>query len=194
MSWIENQSTSILIDWIRRTKSPMLATMPDGEILWVNRAFEELLGYSSVELVGKRTWKDLTADQMDLKSDLALVEETVSGVRIDYQLQKPYMTKSGKAKECLIDVSRYPSSGDFECFLVTCFPLDDGLQYAMGQLAQIRTLIIELMERQPTGLTIDKIRVISKENPISFYVVLTILGTLLFGERVVEIARLFTNQ
>jgi PAS domain S-box-containing protein len=194
MGWIQKQPETLLVEWIRRTKSPMLATLPCGEILWCNRAFEDLLGYSSVELIGKKTWRELTADQADLQSDIELVNETVKGDRVDYQLQKPYMAKSGKAKECLIDVIRYPVVGDFECFLVTVFPLDDGLQYAMGQLAQIRTLIIELMERQPSGLTFEKVRTLSKEHPVGFYVVAILLATLLFGERVVEIAKLFMGN
>lgn len=169
----------------------MLATLPSGEILWCNEAFENLLGWTNVELVGRLTWKDLTSDQEELSYDLALVQETVDGTRTDYQLQKEYRTKNGSPKRVVIDVLRYPTSGEFDCFLVAVCPVDHGVQFALNQLNEIRSLIIVLMDSQPTGLTFDKAIAFSKEHPVLASILGIIFSTLLFGERVVEIVKLF---
>ena len=188
--WLDEQPESKLKDWIKRTKTPMLASMPDGEILWCNGAFETMLGWSSVELVGKKSWKDLTESD-DLGFDMALVSQAIAGERTDYQLQKEYKTKNGSPKRVIIDVLRYPQHGEFDCFLVAACPLDNGVQFALTQIGEIRTLLIEMMERQPTGLTLDKAIAFAKEHPIAAAILATVFGVLLFGERVVEIIKLF---
>jgi hypothetical protein len=43
-------------------------------------------------------------------------------------------------------------------------------------------------------LTFDTIKTLSKDHPAGFYVTTFLLGTLLFGERVIEIAKLFTGN
>ena len=187
MTWIEKQSESLLRSWLQQTKAPVLATLPNGDILWCNHAFECLLGYNNVELVGRKTWMDLTASSEELPVDVELMNEAIKGIREDYQLQKPYRTKSGKTVDVLIDVIRYPVNGEFECFLVTVFPLEDGLQFAMGQLSQIRALIIEIMAKQPQGLTMNKIHEFAKEHPFIAAILGLVLATLLFGERVLEV-------
>ena len=191
MTWLKAQEKGVLEDWIRHTKAPMLATLPDGEILWVNSAFEDLLGWTSVELVGKLTWTELTDDKEELQADLDLVEEVIAGVRHNYQLQKPYRTKNGAPKRVVIDVVRYPQVGEFGFFLVTVFPVDRGVEFAMGQLSEIRTMLLTLISQEPTGLTFAKVSAFSKERPIVAAIVAITLAVLLFGERVYEIAKLF---
>ena len=189
--WIEKQGETKLQYWLTNTSVPMLAAMPDGEILWLNEAFEQLLGFSSVELIGRKTWKQLTAKEDELAYDIELVDEAVSGKRTDYQLQKQYKTKNGGTRSVVIDVVRYPQSGEFECFLVAACPLDHGVQFALVQLNEIRKLIMALIEHQPSGMTIDKAVAFAKDHPVVASVVVTFLSVMLFGERVLEILKLF---
>lgn len=169
----------------------MVGAMPDGEFLWCNEAFEDLLGWSSVELIGRMSWKDITASSEDLTYDEELVAEAVAGDRIDYQLQKQYRTKSGTSKSVVIDVLRYPQSGEFECFLVAMCPLDHGVQFALVQLTDIRKLIVAMIEHQPNGITLDKAVAFAKEHPVVASIIGTVLSVLLFGERVLEIMKTF---
>jgi PAS domain S-box-containing protein len=191
VTWLKAQGQGVLEDWIRHTKAPMLATMPDGKILWVNSSFEDLLGWTSVELIGKLTWMELTDDKEELQADIDLVAEIVAGDRNNYQLQKPYKKKNGAPVRVVIDVVRYPQNGEFECFLVTVFPVDRGVEFAMGQLSEIRKMLLTLISQEPTGLTFAKVSTFSKERPIVAAIVATLLGVLLFGERVYEIVKLF---
>lgn len=190
--WLEDQKNDVLVNWIRRTKTPMLATLPCGEILWCNEAFEGLLGFASVELVGKKTWKDLTANDEDLQNDVALAAQCELGQRTDYQLQKVYRTKGGTLRRCIIDVIRYPLNGEFRVFLVAVCPVDHGVEFALGQLNEIRELIVQMAQRENqavvvNGLTLDKIVAFANSHPVIASVIALVLGTLLFGDRVIEI-------
>lgn len=169
----------------------MLATMPNGDILWANAAFENLLGYTSVELVGKKTWVELTKSGEDLLYDQQNVSELLSGNRTSYQLQKHYITKGGTFLPVVIDVLRYPVAGEFECFLVAVVPVDRGLELALSQVVEIRSLLVEMTEKAPSGLTVDKAISFAKEHPVAATVIGTLFGVLLFGERVIEILKLF---
>lgn len=185
--WLNKQPRETLDTWIRHTATPMLSTKPDGEILWVNGAFEGLLGYTSVELVGKKTWIELTKPDDDLDADRELVAETVSGKRVDYQLQKHYVSKSGTPQLVVIDVLRYPIEGEFQFFLVAVCPVERGIELAMTQLVEIRKLLIELMDVKPSGLTFDKAIQFSKDHPMIATFVGLLFAVLLFGNRVIEI-------
>lgn len=169
----------------------MLATLPDGTILWSNSAFERMLGYTSAEVAGKKTWIELTKPDDDLEYDQQMVQAVVAGHETHYQLQKHYITKSGSYKPVVIDVLRYPLSGPFEMFLVAVVPVDTGVELAITQISEIRKLIVAMMEQEPRGLTIDKLMEWAKEHPIWASVVGVLLMFLLFGDRVFEILNRF---
>lgn len=189
--WLEKQPDAKLRNWLQRTKTPMIAALPEGEILWCNHSFEELLGWSSVELIGKMTWMELTANKEELEADQELVQQTVDGRRTDYQIHKAYRTKDGGPKRIIVDVLRYPQHNEFECFLISVFPVDRGEEFALGQLTSIRSLILELLDREPEGITADKVSDFVKAHPIASSIIAVVFGTLLFGERVVEVIQLF---
>ena len=189
--WLSQQSKEKLEHWVRHTKTPMLATLPDGSILWTNTAFETLLGYTKVELAGQKTWIELTKPDENLGYDRQMVEQVVAGTMTDYQLQKQYLTKSGSTKTVVIDVLRYPTIGPFECFLVAVVPVDRGVELAIGQLSEIRKLILKMIEKEPKGLTFDKLMGWTKEHPLVAAIIGTLFAFLLFGERVFEILKLF---
>ena len=190
-NWLVKQKSDVLTSLLRRTKTPMLATMPDGEILWCNEAFENFSGYTAPELVGKKTWIELTNQDEDLEYDLELVESVRVGVRTDYQLQKTYVTKQGYHRQCIIDVIRYPIQGELECFLVVASPLDLGVEFAVTQIGEIRTLILEMMQHKRTGLTFEKAMEWSERHPYVSTFLLVLFLSLILGDRVIELAKSF---
>jgi PAS domain S-box-containing protein len=198
MSWINNKPEGLLRYWLTNTKAPMIASMPDGTILWVNRSFERMIGYVSAEIVGKLSWKDLTQDKDDLAADIAMMEELATGERTQYQLQKEYLTKHDKPVKVVIDVMRYPNgTQELECFLVTAIPIDEGLQFAMGELSAIREILLGLSAVMSTPqqnklvIGFDDIQSWYKNNPILSTSITIVIATLLFGERVIEILQSF---
>jgi PAS domain S-box-containing protein len=198
MSWINNKPEGLLRYWLTNTKAPMIASMPDGTILWVNRSFERMIGYVSAEIVGKLSWKDLTQDKDDLAADIAMMEELATGERTQYQLQKEYLTKHDKPVKVVIDVMRYPNGTEqLECFLVTAIPIDEGLQFAMGELSAIREILLGLSAVMSTPqqnklvIGFDDIQSWYKNNPLISTALTIVIATLLFGERVIEIIQAF---
>ena len=196
MSWINSKPEGLMRYWLVNTKTPMIASLPNGDILWVNRSFEGLVGYASAEVVGKLSWKDLTQDKDDLAADVAMMEELSKGERESYQLQKEYITKHSKPVKVVIDVLRYPpGKEDLECFLVSAIPVEEGLQFAMGELSAIREILVGLaaVSATPNKISIgfDDIQNWYKNNPILSTTITLIICTLLFGERVLEIMQTF---
>jgi len=148
--WLDEQTPEAPRYWIRSTMSPMLATLQDGRILWANSSFQRLVEYTAVELTdGERPvyWTDLTVDRGDLAHDLQMAEGLVRGDQTEYQLTKEYKTKSGEIVPVVIHVVRFPSSGDFQCFLVTCYPLRHGEQAALFELQEFRATVERMSEQ-----------------------------------------------
>lgn len=168
----------------------MLATLPDGGILWCNASFEELLGYTSYELVGKMSWADLTTDKDELEADLVAVQEVVSGSRKDYQLQKAYRKKSGIPCDVIIHVLRHPQELDreFHCFLVSCAPLDMGERHALEVINDTRTKLYELEHYLTSQSTFWRATLEwGKENPWKAGIVGSIFAGFLFGDRFLDV-------
>lgn len=75
----------------------------DGIWLMVNREFENMVGYSTEELIG-RHFRDLThAD--DLPENLQLFDEARSGERETYRMEKRYIHKDGSVVWVRLNVS-----------------------------------------------------------------------------------------
>lgn len=199
MNWLSKQNNNTLKSWLTNTQAPMLATLPDGTILWANHAFESLLGYSAPELIGddksgSMTWMQLTEDAKDLAADLTLSDEAHSGQRSGYYMQKRYRAKDGSLKRVVIDVLRHPPYGEFECFLVTNIPVDRGIEFAMAELAIIRQLMTAVVETsgQPGGVRFVDIKSFYKESPLLAWFVTILFSGLLFGNRAIEIYQLLS--
>ncbi len=189
MDWLEQQDDTLLRNWLRRTKTPMIAIMPGGEILWCNSSFEDLLGYTNVELIGKMTWRDITKGGTDLAADIALSTDIETGIRTEYQLNKFYTAKNGQAIRVVIDVLRYPRDGEFKCCLVSVIPTDKGVEFALGQLSEIHALMLEMLGTQAKGDRIDAFFRFVNEKPYVGYPIILFFAVLLFGSRVVELVR-----
>lgn len=189
--WLDTQEKQVLTDWIRRTKIPVLASKPDGRILWVNPAFEALTGYSYYEIVDKDnplTWKDITVEE-DLLFDERMVEDLEKGVRTDYMMEKRYKHKNGPPVSVIIEVLRYPLAGEFQFCLVTAVPLNHGYEAALIQLKTIKELLVpiaEVCEKNLGGLTVEKVYDFIVNNPKKAAFIALLLAVLLFGKDVLE--------
>lgn len=135
MGWLENENCDAIKHWIKHTSLPKACSAADGEIFWVNEAFEEMIGYSEYELVSGRggkgiRWTDISVDDGNLEADRRMVEEIVSGRRERYFIRKQYLPKNDKPIWVELQVLRYPSNGELKFFLVTANPLKNGSQLA----------------------------------------------------------------
>lgn len=101
---------------------PLACVSPNSRFIWVNGAFERLVGYSLAEL-RELTWMDIT-DQPDVGGDLASVQDVLTGKRVKYSLSKYYKHKLGKLVGVTITVCRFPLSvvDDVTCFIVETTP------------------------------------------------------------------------
>ncbi len=75
--------------------SPVGTTLvaPDGRLLSANQALCDMLGYTAPEIL-TLTFQQITHPD-DLAEDLALVEETLAGLRSSYRLRKRYLHADG---------------------------------------------------------------------------------------------------
>ncbi len=87
---------------------PLSCVDPDNKFVWVNSAFERLVGYSIAELAG-RTWMSIT-DQKDVGGDLASVHSVIEGKIPQYTMSKNYVHKRGHKVPVDLTVRRFPDS------------------------------------------------------------------------------------
>ncbi|MDP3090596.1 MAG: PAS domain S-box protein [Nitrospira sp.] len=95
---------------------------PDGRFMRVNDAFCSMVGYSPAELASK-TFSDITHPQ-DAAADRRLAEQVFTGKLQAYQLEKQYLTKTGKAIWGHLTVSGLLDGGG-------------GARYALGMVKDI---------------------------------------------------------
>lgn len=183
--WLDRQTPGVLRQWLKATNVPMLATRPDGAILWANQAYEDLVGYASTELVGVRTWIELTSGAADSEGDAKMAELIASGERTEYSFRKAYLHKTQQPRPVRIHVLRYPAHGPFEFFLVSVLPLDADVS-VLEEVESIQVRLVELMSQNRNSL--EHVTELAKAHPIVATVIAAVLSTLLFGDRVLELA------
>lgn len=198
----------IVVDQFRyvftNTTSPFAITKADGSFLWVNPAFEDLVNYSSYELIEKGiTWKEITDDDY-LDEDQALVQDCVEGKRISYILYKTYKPKNDLPIPVQIHVLRWPLKGEVEYFFVTARRINILGTNPKRDLDIIRGFYrdimdsIEKIEQRAEELNIGntyskKLAEFFLENRIISYVIICTVLSLLFGDRVLEIIGAFRD-
>ena len=118
--------------------------------VWVNSAYEKLVGYSSAGLQGK-TWMSITA-QKDVGEDLAATELVIQGKTDEYRMDKDYIHKRGHLVPVEHRVKRFPSSPleELLCFRVEASPakatrpeLDSMYEELTKQIGECRKIIME---------------------------------------------------
>jgi PAS domain S-box-containing protein len=192
--WLTKRTKEELEHWLRRCDIPLLASMPDGSILWCNPAFEDLLGYTSAELE-HMSWVDLTDAKSDREADIQMAREVAAGTRDSYNLEKKYRTKHGPAKTVRIHVLRNPFAGDFYCYFVSCTPLDVGYDVALARMEEM-TIALAAQGSQISDLTrtiVEKGDIwrrywkwVAANKWLGIPATITI-ATMLFGERLLEV-------
>ncbi|MGI1275834.1 PAS domain S-box protein [Klebsiella quasipneumoniae subsp. similipneumoniae] len=89
---------------------------PDGGWLRVNDALCQIVGYSQDELL-KLTFQDITHPD-DLNTDLSLLQQLINNDIDHYQLEKRYITKSGRSVWIdLIVTKKLSINGELEYFI-----------------------------------------------------------------------------
>lgn len=81
----------------------MVVVDPDGRMLRVNPAFEQMLGMAAEELVG-RTFASITHPE-DIGADLDLFAEVLAGVRNGYQMEKRYLRPDANVVQVKLSVT-----------------------------------------------------------------------------------------
>ena len=183
--WLSRQPPEVVKDWLRGSSVPFLATLPDGTILWCNKSYEDLVGYTSAELSRlEGGWFTLTASDDDANNDADMAELVVNGERHDYLFRKSYRHKSGELKKVEIHVLRYPLSGKFEFFLVSVLPLDIGFTKVIEEVSTIRGMLLEISTKPDVY---DKVTALISKYPKASLIVLGVLLYFMFGDRVLEL-------
>ena len=88
----------------------------DGEFLYVNPVFCNIIEYAEAEIQGK-TFQSITHPE-DVTADVEMTKRVVSGELKTYRMKKRYITKTGNVIWILLQVSGLHSpTGEFICFL-----------------------------------------------------------------------------
>lgn len=185
--WLNSQSQKVLSYWINNSQCPFLVSGANGEIYYCNQSFEELLGYTLIELTDLG-WEKITST--DLTLDQKLVGEIAHGDRVEYTLRKQYLSKNGTPIPVIIHVMRYPRDGEIEFYLVSVIPIERGYEYAIQEIQEMQNTILALTEaicNKPGDF--DRLWNWCKENKIVAAVIGAILGTLIIGERFLSIIK-----
>jgi hypothetical protein len=123
-TWIDTVDIEVLKVALQHTSAQHLISMPDGKILWANKAFIKWVGYTLSELT-HMTWMDFSVYDDQLKVDLEEVAK-LEGYQISYTVQKKYVPRDRKPEHGLLHVLRYPLNGPIECCICTWEPLREG--------------------------------------------------------------------
>lgn len=165
---------------------PMFVVGGNKEILWVNQSFELVLGYTAEELLNLHI-EALTHDAEEWDMDTKMMATLVKGYRLEYHVRKQLRKKSGEPVTALIHVLRWPPYGDVECFLITAIPVSHAADFVVGEVTSLRVMLAEFIHNK-TSSTSDKLLNWAKDHPIWASIMAFVLGYLLLGDRIVEVA------
>lgn len=101
---------------------PLACISTNNKFIWVNTAFEKLVGYSIAQLID-REWMEITK-QSDVGGDLASVNAVMKGKITHYTMSKSYIHKRGHLIPVELTVRRFPRSltENIICFIVEASP------------------------------------------------------------------------
>jgi PAS domain S-box-containing protein len=214
MPWIENQPVDFFTNAFLLSDVPMVVCANSGKILWVNRAFEDFIGYNSWELtVGQSgsgiTWDKLSLDDENLDADKAMIAECLAGNIKSYSIKKQYIPKNDKPVWVDMHVIRYPLEGSLKYFMITIIPLKNGTAAAFDlaiksikeltekmhsyskKVPEMEQTIITGIENKIKSQTeiqnifLNVARLVEKYPKVSIAVIMTIL-VMILGNQLVE--------
>jgi PAS domain S-box-containing protein len=130
-------------------------TSKNGEILYCNPKYEEIMGYKVDELKNK-TWMELTYPE-DIKEDLEKFNKLIKGELYSYSVEKRAIRKDGKVIWINLKVVRVDDEkGDFlyEIAMIEDITEKKMLEKAVQEsMKRFRTLF----EKSPVGITMSDI-------------------------------------
>jgi PAS domain S-box-containing protein len=106
---------------------PLCCVNDSDHFVWLNHAWEELLGYSRLELCGRtagtgKRWQDITHPE-DLGHDEIDVEAMLAGDIQRFSKSKRFIAKNGDDIPVIIHVNRFPNGFEnFVCFIGEAMP------------------------------------------------------------------------
>lgn len=195
--WLDSQTDSVRY-WLAESRCPMIVSDSAGAFLWVNKAAENLFGYTTAEFVGidgkpGLSWYTLTVRPQDLEADKAMVQELESGGREEYTLEKSYRAKDDSSVPTRIHVLRWPPVGECTCFLVTILPLNAQNELLKDEVIAMRHTLTQYIADQSrpresrTWLALVALAKWGDKNRTAAAFVLLFLAALIFGDRALDV-------
>jgi PAS domain S-box-containing protein len=108
--------TELLVDAVNSNKNGLFICSAEGHMVFVNKSFCEMLGYSIDEML-LLTFQDITPPEFD-EQDKYFLNKSVNGVLDTFELRKNYFHKNKRQLPVIIQVSTLRnSSGDVTFFI-----------------------------------------------------------------------------
>lgn len=196
-----NKHPQLATEMLHRSANMWMISDANGAVYWANQAFLEFIGYSLHEFTRAHnpvTWMDITLKDDSLDADIAQAQAAHRGDFASYTLRKFYIPKASAPVFCELWVRRYPPDLSQNCdlFIVEVVQLANGnakMALSYEQLAtSLNDRITELghhMEALSSTSLNGLVNWLSARPKIGVIVLLVLL-TLLFGNRVIEIMQL----
>jgi PAS domain S-box-containing protein len=128
----------------------IVVTSKDGEMLLINKAYQQLTGYSFDELY-RKSHRNLTHPD-DLPYNQQLIDQLGRGEIPYFNLDKRYIRKDGSIIWVRFNVSRLANErGETESLFGTCYDITQQV-LAQQTVEQAQTQILAAMSNLPTGL------------------------------------------
>lgn len=167
MTYLENQSLEMFTTWIGYNSVPMLILGRQGEIKWCNQAFESLVGYSNWEIVNKVCWSRISVNDEHLEADKAMINQCLAGDRISYTIKKQLVPKNSKPIWTDVHVCRFPTQGEFNCFLVTIQELKNDTSAAFSMVVETINTFSQKFEEYHKGLSVMEDRIVVRVSDVA---------------------------
>lgn len=112
---------NLSIEWWKNAAKdcPVAVAFVDenDKFLYVNQEWSILTGYAPAQLVGQKTWQEITT-QEDIGGDAAAIRDIKSGKSIEYYMEKKYVRADGSQVSVGIYVHRQPPYGKHQGYII----------------------------------------------------------------------------
>lgn len=89
----------------------------NDRFMYVNQEWSILTGYTPAQLIGSKTWRDITVYE-DIGLDEASIEDIKNGKSIEYYMEKKYVRADGSHVAVGVYVHRQPPYGKHQGYLI----------------------------------------------------------------------------